>query len=276
MHPDLRVARSNAIEDPDALALVPFTSGTTVLSIPSSELRGIVQKCQSTLRAHRFVAREQQHQDAVRYLDWKQASGADACMRVVHGLPSLGREVTNMVAVPTGRVFSWIRLALPADKLLPRLIAMDRSPALQALVENAQSVWRGQHRQQLHKSITPLPKDPTYKGKNWRYRPKPTCLEAKICLCGKVGDSVWDLNRRVAAWLRQLMKPMVLKDSLLAGDVVVNMTALTSLQEGECEGEGFNLDQVHESLLAEKGFVHISMMYEQPVRPTFRCIESLR
>ena len=139
---------------------------------------------------------------------------------------------------------------------------MRRDREMQAVQEAVLRTWGDYHLTKQSESLTPMMREPRNK---WDV--KPSCLEAKCCLCDAWGDKAWAMNVRLRKATRKVQRAAGGRTTLLDGQVVYNIVPLTASQVEELRGG--RRDTVG-ALLASDGWVHLSMVYESPLRPTFR------
>lgn len=260
-------ARATAGASVGDLALVPLADPGLALAIATDEIDEAVATVRMQARAHNYVKRRAEQSGAAALVEWQDTSGRDICEQVVQMLPGLDEGVMLMQGFPGSSSFQWLRLCLPADKLVPKILGMRRTEQVQEVLNEVRGLWMRRHRQLRSGAQTPLVDPPRKNPKQ-----KPACLHAKYCLCGDRGDEIWSINLKVLSALRAAMKILPAKRDLQMGDVVMALTPLKMEHVDAIEGGALDVMSCGEDLLLEYGLAHISLLYEHPLRPTTRCL----
>ena len=263
--PAVRGARAIEAADIGNLALVPLSDPEAALAIRTEDISESIGHVKLQLRSHRHAKRELDGNNAAAIMKWRGREGAVACAGAVRELPDL-RDLLSVHAVPACRSMNWIRLILPADELVPRILALPHTEEVVRVLKDVKEKWIARHRQILHGSATPLPTEPKVYKKD-----KPSCLEAKICLCGSKGDDLWDLYLSVIRVIRRALQNAVFKLDMQSGDVVIHLEAMTVSHLEKYVAGTADTDSTSPEVLSDDGFAHVSMLYEKPLRPTLRC-----
>ena len=100
---------------------------------------------------------------------------------------------------------------------------MSRDPEKISVMDHVQKQWMQRRICFKHEDQEPIREEEAPRG---RGRPKPSCLDAKHCLCGEAGDAVWELYQKVVAIMRKSMKNPCTKKAMQNTDLVFNLTAL--------------------------------------------------
>ena len=263
----MQQARDVAASSVGSLALVPLAQPTAALAIRSDEIDQAVSDVRLQMRSHAWHMRQEEDRRARSILEWQSTGGEEACAEVVRLLPRLGQDFLSMNGVPSFASMSWVRLFFPADMLIPKILAMRRSAEVQAALDAAEEVWLRRHYQIQHCQQTPLGYEPKMTGKA---KPKPTCLAAKLCLCGRDGDELWALYLKVISVVRRHMRPALCKEDMKEGNIVIHLMPLNAEQVAKIQDGSADLTSTDPSFVDGNVFAHVSLLYESPLRPTLR------
>ena len=265
--PQVQAARTEASAAPGDLALVPLAASDMAITIATSELGEKLKEVKRQVRAHRHVQRQTAAAAAEKLVEWNEKGGKAICMKVVDDMPSLAEDLSCLHARPMGASLQWVRVASPAAEMLPKVLAYLRSDLQRAVVDEAKGKWLARHVTLLHDEQDRVDEPAAPRG---RHKPKPSCHAAGHCLCGDGGDALWALHQRVITSLRKAMKDGGTKKMLQEGHIVMNFTALNEEVVGGLEDGDIAASDRSTDVLDPDGFVHISILMESPLRPTFR------
>jgi hypothetical protein len=115
----------------------------------------------------------------------------------------------------------------------------------------------------LHREQKPLPVEPKRNPNE-----KPSCLDARVCLCGQVGDCVHKGWVKLRLHLRRMYASTSLKSHLEEGFVVWRFHT-----EGKPVPEEFDGGPVQLVGTSSYHFVHVSYVHGNPWFPVFRILE---
>lgn len=245
------------------LSIVPVAEPTRALAIPSDGLSQTLLSVARSVGMYRAGKRQEREQDGGTVAEYLSRSGVAHRNDIALRIPSLARHSLGFQGLPCGAFATMVSWAPPTESEAPRVLALRGRPEFGKAFQDMMQEWARRHRVIQHGLSTPLPRAPASDS-----RQKPTCLEASFCLCGETGDAVWSFF----VWLRRSMKTAMRGAAaaklLQEGFVVLNISPLTQddfdlMQSGDVGDFG-------EETLDDSGFVHVSLLYESPFRPTFR------
>ena len=259
--------REEAAASPGDLALVQLAKSDNTLAITTADMGESFAIVKSQVDAHRYNLRADREGKAEAVRQWVSSVGEEQCVDLMQQIPLLVGDSTELCSRPTLAGVRWFRCVSPVVRLAPKFLGIryneDQAIALRGLTED----WLRAHRVIEHLDQTPLVDPPVKKGKT-----KPTCLEAHHCLCGDAGTSLWKLSDRLTVALRKACRNLEVKQLMRSGDIVLNLAALDDDGYKKCIDEGDDRGDFSESSTDPLAFAHISLLYENPFRPTLRCL----
>lgn len=261
--------RALAATRPGDLSLVPLAAESRALAIPLADFEKSIAKVRAQVRAHRWQQRTRRRDHAQALVEWQRGEpGATVCSAITSAIPSLECDSHCLLPRPMGADLVWVGVASPAAELVPRMVALKHDGEQSEVCKMAFKRWVERHMTMMHKDQTPLLEPKPAKG---RSKPKPACSEVHHCLCGEHGDLLWNTHQRVLTTLRKYLKHKPTRELMQEGFIVVNITAMTEdslddFNSGDIGPDDFSID-----VLDPAGYAHISLLYENPLRPTFRC-----
>ena len=268
----MQAARDEAASSVGNLALVPLADPQTALSIRTNEMEEAVKGVRLQMRAHAWNERKEDERRAFAIMHWQSSEGEEKVTEMCGVLPGLDRQILSMVGVPAFSKMSWTRLSLAAEELIPRVLALPRTEDVRLVLEDVAKRWLRLHRQVQHGDQTPLPYAPKMKKRD---KPKPSCFDAKHCLCGKDGDELWALYLKVLSVLRRQMLVHAFKENLRTAYIVIHLMPLKSEQVEHIRGGDVDFAATTPNFVSDGGFAAVVLLYESPLRPTMRYESSL-
>eukprot|EP00972_Heterocapsa_arctica_P116301 16452351-Heterocapsa_arctica.AAC.1 len=236
--------------------LKPFIQVATLcqgrsLAVASRQLR-------ADMHLLRRIRREELHARAEAIAEFRtQGAGMARRDKFLALVPVLAPMAAGLVGQPHGGGDIFLDWVCPAARLLPRMVALLRRPEHQKVVDGLLREWETKHQEVKHDSQTPLPA-PAKK------HPKPTCLDAGVCLCGLQGSLMLNFVR----WLEGCLKGMPKEDScmhaLLNSCSIVVRVSKYAIPADEADGAAEGPQRLCDNFLC------VGLMFWTPYRPTFR------
>lgn len=246
----------------EASALAIFDDGARCLSLAPGALGAATKQAKRDVRLARRAKVEGQRAVADNIVDWVQGGGMQRRDKLALSVKSLAKDIPGFYNMPShffDNVFRWV---CPNASVVPRMLGLQKSSAHAPFFEKLAVEWSGLHNVVEHNEQPKLPgEEPS------RSQAKPSCLLAGMCLCGVAGDAIWKMKLGVLRAMRSAMQSPALRQDLCDGRIVLRFMCAEreqSLSTGVLEEELHGLDK----------FVHVSLMYFSPYRPTFRALAS--
>lgn len=239
-------------------ALTAVFEQTTALAMSSTSFESKLRKLRADIRIHRKLRREIADADAEAVAAFRALPGVVARDRFVTAAPGLARDAVSLTGDPAVGVESSLLWCMPLGMMVPRLLATHgvgrTSPLMLSLLEE----WEEHHQSVLHHQQPRIIEDHALA------EDATTCRSAGTCICANRKEIL-----RLKTWflssMRKALEPVGRKASLSDGLIVVRFWA-----ERETFLEGHNLEC--QATIETDRFLHIAMMYWQPVRPTLRVM----
>lgn len=234
--------------------VVPYATSSKALAIPSAEFVSKLRRCAADVRVFRKIKRQSLQSKAEALCAWGQREGIVRRDSLMCMLPGLARHVNNFSASPFGRGVLLIDWNCRCDLEVPRFAGLRKHDACAQVFNLLSARWARKHDLLFHHSLPPLESERAPAAST-----KPSCLLAKICLCGHFGDEVWRLKRWLCSSLKRML-PGKWKDELAGGNIVLCLR-LSSARSADVSSE---------TAWDACSFSHVSLLYESPFRPTLR------
>ena len=169
----------------------------TVVAVRASaslpDLIGFIRDQKVLKNAKHHIRRKQEHNNALVCQHWDARDGQKRLNESMQRFPALCDQGAVLLPEPHNAptACAFMRWSYPVQQAVPRIIAFEteHQPAeLQNIMQLAEARFKSQTSLLEHEKCPPLADDLANPPR--RTRTKPTCLEARTCLCGEKGDRI--------------------------------------------------------------------------------------
>lgn len=226
-------------------------------------LKSTVDKTKVEARATRRLLRDRSQLAADALVAFQQGPGIRVRDYIATQFRSLAAEVPHLHAENDPSMDSILNFCPAFDRDLPRFLGLASERQYRDFFDNLKIDWDKRRRLYIHAEQAPLIDDTSHKD-SWA---KPTCLEAGVCICHRDGDAMWDLRCFLLRSVKKgfsIGRPRLLLDE---GGIVLQ---LQGYAEVDMHQLGVDFDEPMEQHRIVNSFVHLSLMYWKPVRPSLR------
>lgn len=181
-------------------------------------------------------------------------------------VPALASDAPAFTGDPGGANISLLSWCAPLGKMVPRIMGMCGGSRNDTMINDLIGEWEMKHWTCLNHVVPQIPDDRAGRRK------KPTCLDAGVCICGAGGGVVVRMKTWLITALKKCLEPVGRKKWLADGLIIIKLAGEESESIGIAPGSA--APELHTKIETEL-YLHISLMYWKPVRPTFRRMEVL-
>ena len=235
-------------------ARAPICDSETVVGTPLDEKADALKQMHADCALLKRMGRQTDHDDAQALKAWAESTGVQMRDKFVAVDPGFGANATAFQGQPVGST-SFVTWTCPINETIDRLVGLLKTPENSKIVDELLQWWDEAHEITYHAEQEKIP------GK--RSSMKPSCADAKTCICGARGAAIMAAKKAVVDHLRAHCTESDHLKSLLSGDIVLKLCGVNVYDpsdETACQ-------------MFPESYVHISLMYLKPYRPTFRVLQ---
>lgn len=256
-----RLLQSAQPDDAGDLPLLPYGTTSKALAVRSDQLVAATNQARVDVCIFRKIVAKKSELQAEALISWRSGEALNARNQFVTSVPAAARFVPCLRSEPACSGAAYVMsFHCPLAAQVPRLLALTQVKGLGGFLDFLEEQWQRMHHVIRHEEQGAIPKEA-----KTNYKAKPSCLDAYFCLCGDRGHRIWALKLRFCAAMK---KSLTRESNALVTDGFVILKVI-GFDEAIADVDETEEEERQREPVCEF-FVHISLMYWSPYRPTVR------